>query len=95
MEFEIFEWDTDKSHSNIEKHGIDFADATTVFERPHFIKPSEHQSEHRWLAIGEMAGHVICVVYTLRGQTCRIISARRARKGEAHEYRAQIERRNS
>jgi uncharacterized DUF497 family protein len=29
-----FEWDTDKATSNIEKHGVSFAEAMTVFGDP-------------------------------------------------------------
>lgn len=28
----LFEWDENKNKSNIEKHGIDFNDAITIFE---------------------------------------------------------------
>lgn len=62
MGFEEFEWDTEKCFSNVEKHGIDFEDATAVFDRPFFVKPARHQGEHRWLAFGDMEGCIICVV---------------------------------
>ena len=29
-----FEWDPDKERSNIERHGVDFTEATTVFGDP-------------------------------------------------------------
>ena len=29
-----FEWDTDKSESNVEKHGVSFAEAMTVLGDP-------------------------------------------------------------
>jgi uncharacterized DUF497 family protein len=29
-----FEWDSDKEPSNIEKHGVDFTEAATVFGDP-------------------------------------------------------------
>ena len=32
MQFERFEWDENKRQINIEKHGIDFADAVKIFD---------------------------------------------------------------
>lgn len=29
-----FEWDNEKNRKNIEKHGIDFADAALIFDYP-------------------------------------------------------------
>ncbi|NJL83331.1 MAG: BrnT family toxin, partial [Chloroflexaceae bacterium] len=42
--------------------------------------------EERFIAIGESQGRVLAVTYTWRGDTIRIISARKATKNETREY---------
>lgn len=69
------------------KHGIDFNDATRIFDgRPAVHVPSKHPDEERWIATGKLAGLVISLVYTFRGDAIRIITARRARKDEQKQY---------
>jgi uncharacterized protein len=83
-----FEWDESKRLANLEKHGIDFVRAkeiwwSDVLEVP---SPQENHDERRYLAYGRVEGRVIAVVYTWRGRTRRIISARRARDYEQEAY---------
>jgi uncharacterized protein len=80
------EWDTRKAASNRRKHGIDFDEAIEVFYGPNLVRRSDRNNEERWLAIGESEGRVIAVAFTWRGDTLRIISARRARKNEKRTY---------
>jgi uncharacterized DUF497 family protein len=87
-----FEWDEEKAHRNILKHGISFDQAITAFDDPFaLIAPDEkHSSEgeiREWL-IGESDDGVLVVVFTRRwrGQICRIISARRANRRERKRY---------
>lgn len=82
MKFETFEWDEDKRSSNMEKHGIDFEDAIEVFEYANYTAPSYRSNEQRFITVGWMQGREIAVIYTIRSQTARIISARRARSNE-------------
>src|SRR5271156_4230470 len=84
-----FEWDEKKRISNLEKHGIDFEDATDVFCGVNLIRRSHQNNEERWIAIGETEGRIIAVVFTRRQDALRIISARRARKNEERQYRSQ------
>lgn len=74
------EWDEQKAASNRRKHGIDFEDAIEVFYGTSLLRRSDRNTEERWLAIGETEGSVVAVVFTWRGDTLRIISARRARR---------------
>jgi uncharacterized DUF497 family protein len=79
----VFEWDEHKRHANLEKHGIDFIRASEIFDgRPIVTVPSANTSEERYLSVGRIEGHVITVVWTLRSETIRIISARRSRLDE-------------
>ncbi len=32
-----FEWDPEKAKINLKKHGVDFEEASTIFEDPQFI----------------------------------------------------------
>ena len=82
MQFGEFEWDEAKRSSNVEKHGIDFEDAIEVFEYPNYTAPSSRSNEQRFITVGWMQGREIAVIYIVRGQTARIISARRARSNE-------------
>lgn len=81
-----FEWDDKKAHLNLEKHGIDFEDAISIFEGPMLEFRSDREGEQRWIAIGTIEGREITVVYTIRYGAYRVISARRARKNEREAY---------
>jgi uncharacterized DUF497 family protein len=79
-------WDEMKRLSNIAKHGIDFKDAMAALTEPHLQMSSNRQGEIRTLAICRHTLKVIAVVYTLRGDLVRIISARAARKHDKRDY---------
>ncbi|BCH58924.1 BrnT family toxin [Agrobacterium vitis] len=86
-EFHSFEWDETKNKINIEKHGIDFVRAAAALQKPHLKTASDRDGECRTLAICPDTLRLIAVVYTMREKTCRIISARAARKNEQRAYR--------
>ena len=83
-----YEWDATKAESNERKHGVSFEVATLVFEDDDRIDrvESESSEEERWVAIGLADGFEIYVVYMLRGQVIRLISARKASRHEREEY---------
>ena len=84
-----FQFDPAKAAGNLRKHGVSFADAEGVFMDPlalHRIDP-DAEGEERFVAIGAgSAGHLLVVVYTLRGEAIRLISARRATPVEIRAY---------
>ena len=84
-----FEWDNAKSERNRRERGFDFATAALIFEGPvqTTIDDRRDYREHRIIAIGEIDGEVLVVVYTDRGQVRRIISARRANRKERETWR--------
>jgi uncharacterized DUF497 family protein len=89
-----FEWDESKRRSNVIKHGIDFGDAAEVFYDPTayvFLSPHP-SSEQRYVTVGLMRGALIAVIFTIRGEAVRIISARAARRSERQTYGAGIEK---
>lgn len=82
-----FEWDNDKAESNLAKHGVDFVGAVGVFEDPALLVAVDgRHSEPRFRAVGLVNGLVLSVAYTMRGDVCRIISARRASRRERQQY---------
>jgi uncharacterized protein len=81
-----FEWDALKAQKVWEKHGIRFTDAMLVFAGKRTEVQSNHHGEPRWITVGEVEGRLMAVVYTRRGNTIRLISARRVRKDEKREY---------
>ena len=82
-----FEWDARKNAANRRKHGIDFVDAVRIFDGPVVEGPDDRETrEARVVAFGAIGMHVLVVVYTWRGDTYRIISARKATSGERKAY---------
>lgn len=84
-----FQYDPSKAASNLKKHGVSFADAEGVFFDPlaiHQLDP-DSEDEERFVAVGMGgAGIILVVVYTLRGEEIRLISARRAARREVKSY---------
>ena len=83
-----FEWDHKKAESNLKKHGVDFADAVSIFDDLNAITIEEtHEQEQRFVSIGiDCFARMLVVVYTWRGEIIRIISARKATKREQKYY---------
>jgi uncharacterized DUF497 family protein len=82
-----FEFDSVKSASNLEKHGIDFTQVQVLWDDTMRVEvPARTADEPRWLVIGKVAERHWSVVVTYREQRIRIISARRARKEERALY---------
>ncbi len=86
-----FEWDEDKNESNIEKHGLDFEDASEVFDSPMLVALDTRQDygEDRWIGLGLLEHRVVVVVYSPRdANTVRIISMRKALQYERFQFEA-------
>lgn len=83
-----YQWNEDKAAANLRKHGIDFADAVSVFSDDLAITiPDERFDEERFITIGiDAFGRVLVVVYTMRGDVIRLISARQATRREQQQY---------
>ena len=87
------EWDPAKARSNLAKHGINFADADTVFDDDFAISIPDTglAGEERFVTVGaDTMGRILVVSYAYRRNNCRIISARRATKVERKEYGKRI-----
>ena len=78
-----FEYDENKSQSNLEKHGIDFIDASKIWDGDATeIRRELRKGEERISVVGEFRGRAFTVVYTQRGENVRIISAHPANRTE-------------
>ena len=87
-----FEWDDRKNRINIEKHGISFDEASTVFYDDYailFDDPDHSDAEDRFLILGITRREKLCIVshcYRGEDEIIRIISARKATKQETKTY---------
>jgi uncharacterized DUF497 family protein len=82
-----FEWDPEKNASNLQKHGLSFEEAASIFGGPVLTGPDEYAGEYREKSFGLLgAAVVVCVVHTDRNGKIRIISARKARPNERKHF---------
>ena len=90
MQWLAFEWDHSKDLANRRKHGVGFAEASTVFGDPLSITvsdPDHAEDEDRFVIIGTSSERrLLVVVHTVRGQRIRLISARAATRHERRRY---------
>lgn len=86
----LFEWDEEKAKANLQKHGVSFEEAQTVFTDPLAITipdPDHSTDEDRFITIGESnKKRLLVVVYTERRKKIRLISARKAARAERKKY---------
>ena len=89
-----FEWDPQKDLTNQKKHGVSFAEASTVFEDVNALvisDPEHSENEERFVILGfslQANLLVVCHCYRASESVIRIISARKATKNEEKAYRA-------
>ena len=83
------EWDPGKARLNDRKHGVAFADAVAALEDVTALTMRDPypEDEERWITLGMDAfGRVLVVIYTWRGESVRLISARNATRRERRRY---------
>ena len=86
----IFEWNDNKAHRNLAKHGVNFDEACSVFGDPLALTiddPLHSENEDRFVTLGHSnKGRLLVVVFVERGNNIRIISARLATRRERKNY---------
>ena len=85
----IFEWDEAKRLINLEKHGVDFVDASKMWDGIMLVAEDARREygESRYVGTGRIEGRVMVVVYTNRSaNVVRIISLRKANSRETRSY---------
>lgn len=84
-----FEWDESKSETCFQDRGFDFAYAARAFFDPDRIVQVDTRhsyGEDRFQLMGKIEWRLFVVVYTLRQDVTRIISARKANQREVRHY---------
>lgn len=85
-----FIWDAAKAKLNLRTHRVTFDESVTVFEDALSIlipDPGHSIGERRLLLLGmSNRGRILVVSHVFRGETVRIISARRAERRERKKY---------
>ena len=85
-----FEWDEGNIKKNWERHRVSHIECEEVFfNRPIIVKNDEPHStgEDRYFVLGKTdAGRLLFIVFTLRGNKIRIISARDINRKERKIY---------
>jgi len=85
------EFDPTKATANLRKHKVRFAHAEQALRDPRALTIEDPDSidEQRLVTLGmDALGRLIVVVHTPRGNKTRLISARKASKGESEQYDA-------
>ncbi|WP_085023026.1 BrnT family toxin [Anaerovibrio sp. JC8] len=83
-----FEWDEKKNKDNINKHGFSFQYAKKVFDDSERLESDCYfiNGEYRYDVLGKVRDILFVVCTDRKGDTIRIISARRATKKEEAIY---------
>lgn len=85
-----FEWNTEKAARNLQRHGVSFAEAATVFFDPLSLTvpdPLHSLTEDRFVITGlSNRQRCLVVVHSDRNDKIRIISARLASSNERKKY---------
>ena len=83
------QYDEGKNKTNIRKHGISFITPSIAFDDQNavVIYDDFHSgSEERYNLIGAVGDHILFIVYAMRGEAIRLISARPATRREKETY---------
>ncbi len=91
-----FEWDPGKAKKNVEIHRVSFDEASTAFQDSLSLTiydPLHSEEEDRFVLIGNSTrNRLLVIIHTERGNTIKIISARKATKNERKQYEENAKR---
>ena len=91
-----FEWDTGKASENLNKHGVSFEEAKSVFfdeNAIEFYDDEYSEWEDRFLLLGlskNLNLLLVCHCFRESESVIRIISARKATKKESKHYTGEL-----
>lgn len=89
-----FDWDDGNRRKNWEKHGVDYTECEEVFfNKPLLMDDDTKHSfqENRYYVLGRSnRGRTLFVVFTIRNNQIRVISARDQSKKERKIYEQQF-----
>ena len=84
-----FEWDDEKARGNAETHSLTFDEAIALWTDAQAVEldaTRPEDGEIRTKRVGMIEGRLSVEVFTLRGETVRLISARRANAKEQRQW---------
>lgn len=84
-----FKWDENKARANLQKHRVSFEVAQELFLKKEVLSFEDDRVDYREvreIAIREIEGIDLYVVFTVREDRIRIISARKATSKETQRY---------
>jgi len=85
-----FEYDTNKSKLNKQKHGIDFEKSKGIWFEDNVIAPAVTKDEPRFMIIGKIEGSLYSCIYTMRSRKIRLFACRKSRANEKKVYYGKI-----
>ncbi|MGV3731709.1 MAG: BrnT family toxin [Sphingopyxis sp.] len=77
-------FDEAKRQLTLKNRGLDFRDAARFFAAP-YVEYEDNRfdyGEQRYIALGQLDGRAVAIIWTPRGETRRIISMRHAHAEE-------------
>jgi uncharacterized protein len=87
VEVGLFVWDATKERTNIQKHGVDFLEATQTFHDPHrkiFTDEKHSSQEQRFFCMGKVSDRILTVRFLYRVKKIRILGAGYWRQGRKY-----------
>jgi uncharacterized DUF497 family protein len=89
----LYEWDEEKRQTNLGDHGLDFLDASQVFNGLTYTYKDDRiaYGERRFITLGLLREIPVSIVHTESETTIRVISFRRATNHEAENFFAKIQ----
>ncbi len=85
-------FDPAKRERALAERGLDFAVASEVFAGDHLTLEDDRRDygERRFITIGRLAGRMVVLVWTPRGDARHVISMRKANEREQGRYRDRL-----
>jgi hypothetical protein len=85
-------FDPAKRAATLAERGLDFADAALVFEGVTLDAEDDRADygESRIITVGRLAGRMMVVVWSQRGDARHVISMRKANEREQRRYRQRL-----
>lgn len=87
-----FDYDSGKSAANLRKRGLSLDQARKLWEVPAVGVKARTVGEERLMIVGRLGESWYSCIYTMRGETIRLISARRSHREEVQLYREIVEK---
>lgn len=81
-----YEWDEEKRLETLSERGIDFTLMDSFDWSTAVTQRSDRHGEARWSSFGLIGDRLYHVAWTLRGESTRIISLRKANARETDNY---------